>query len=603
MKSKFVLFFVKWNSYRKLISLSPKSILILLIMSFLATLSETLGLSIFYPIVEFVQNNGDINVLISDSELWLNITNVYWYFGLDVTLATLIFVAFSLLLSRQLFMYIRSIYQIKLSTFIIKKLRNSMFKSYMQADSDYQDLMPIGNFTEVISMETSSSTSGILGVLGLITDFITLIAFLAILMFISWEMTIIASMVLFVTSFAPKVWIRQSVRAGRNVVDARIKLSSFLIDRVKSPRLARLAGIEFAENKEFSLITEKLRNSIITRGVLKFKTDAIMEPVVISLSLLFLYFSIDVLTMPLGQIGLYILVSIRLLPVVKGILVRIQVIKSSIGSIEIITKIVEGMFNSREVDTGKIEVSSLNKSVKFDSVYFRHVGNKKDTLVNLTLEIPAKRMTAIVGPSGGGKSTLIDLLPRLRNSDRGSIFFDDVLINNIKLSSLRGLITYTPQNPQIFNGTIKQHIKYGKSSATMSEVEHAAELAGIAEFIETLPFKYETILGEGSMRLSGGQLQRLDLARTLIRKTSILILDEPTSNLDANSEEKFQKTLQSILDKTNITIIIISHKLKGIMNADNIIVIKQGKVESIGSHDKLMSSSDWYKKAWNIQAR
>jgi ABC-type multidrug transport system fused ATPase/permease subunit len=572
-------------------------------MSFLATLSEALGLSIFYPIVEFVQNNGDINVLISDSELWLNITNVYGYFGLDVTLATLIFVAFSLLLSRQLFMYIRSIYQIKLSTFIIKKLRNSMFKSYMQADSDYQDLMPIGNFTEVISMETSSSTSGILGVLGLITDFITLIAFLAILMFISWEMTIIASMVLFVTSFAPKVWIRQSVRAGRNVVDARIKLSSFLIDRVKSPRLARLAGIEFAENKEFSLITEKLRNSIITRGVLKFKTDAIMEPVVISLSLLFLYFSIDVLTMPLGQIGLYMLVSIRLLPVVKGILVRIQVIKSSIGSIEIITKIVEGMFNSREVDTGKIEVSSLNKSVKFDSVYFRHVGNKKDTLVNLTLEIPAKRMTAIVGPSGGGKSTLIDLLPRLRNSDRGSIFFDDVLINNIKLSSLRGSITYTPQNPQIFNGTIKQHIKYGKSSATMSEVEHAAELAGIAEFIETLPFKYETILGEGSMRLSGGQLQRLDLARTLIRKTSILILDEPTSNLDANSEEKFQKTLQSILDKTNITIIIISHKLKGIMNADNIIVIKQGKVESIGSHDKLMSSSDWYKKAWNIQAR
>ena len=137
----------------------------------------------------------------------------------------------------------------------------------------------------------------------------------------------------------------------------------------------------------------------------------------------------------------------------------------------------------------------------------------------------------------------------------------------------------------------------------MSEVEHAAELAGIAEFIETLPFKYETILGEGSMRLSGGQLQRLDLARTLIRKTSILILDEPTSNLDANSEEKFQKTLQSILDKTNITIIIISHKLKGIMNADNIIVIKQGKVESIGSHDKLMSSSDWYKNAWNIQAR
>jgi ABC-type multidrug transport system fused ATPase/permease subunit len=603
MRSSLVLLFVRWNSYRQLISLSSRSIVILLAMSFLATLSEALGLSIFYPIVEFVKNDGNISVLTSDSELWSAITSVYKYIGLNLTLATLIFVAFSLLISRQLFLYMKSIYQIKLSTFIVKKLRNSMFKSYMEADSNYQDLLPVGDFTEVVSRETSSSTSGILGVLGLITDFVTLIAFLSILMFISWHMTIIASIVLFITSFAPKVWIRKSVQAGRDVVSSRIKLSSFLIDRLKSPRLARLSGIEFAENNEFSLITKKLRDSMITKDVLKNKTDAIMEPVVISLSLLFLYFSIDMLSMPLGQVGLYMLVSIRLLPVVKGIMVRIQVVKSAMGSIEIVTKRIEGMFNSKEVDTGKIKMSFLNQSIKLDSVYFRYTKNKIDTLSDLTLEIPAKGMTAIVGPSGSGKSTLIDLFPRLRNPQKGSIFFDGILINNINLRSLRGLISYTPQNPQIFNTTIKQHIKYGKLDATMEEVKRAAELSGIAEFIETLPFKYDTTLGEGSIRLSGGQQQRLDLARALVRKSSILILDEPTSNLDANSEEEFREVINSILVKTSITIIIISHRLKGIMSADKIIVLNQGKIEAVGKHDELMNSSGWYKKAWNIQAR
>ena len=603
MRSNLLATLKKWNFYRELISLRLRSIVILLIMSLFATFSEALGLGIFYPIVEFIKADGDINTLVLDSDIWLTIVDLYSYIGFTVTLASLLFLAFSLFLSRQLFLYVRAIYQIKLSSFLNRKLRNYMFDSYLLADSDYQDSLPIGDFAEVISRETNNSTSGILTLFSLIADLVTLAVFLLILVLISWYMTIIACVVLIITSFAPKIWIQKSVQAGRNLVNSHIKLSSFLIDRLKSPRLVRLSGVELAESNEFSSITEKLRENMIFKAVLKNKTDMVMEPVVIFLSLIFLYFAVETIGMSLGKVSLYMLVSIRLLPLVKSLMVKIQVIKSAVGSIEIVAKIIKDMSHSKEIDTGEISIASLNKSIKFDSVYFRYSGCKEYTLNNLVFEVPANKMTAIVGPSGSGKSTLIDLLPRLREVKKGSIFFDDIIIEDIRINSLRDLISYTYQSPQTFNVTIQQHIRYGKPDAAMDEIKHAASLSGIAEFIETLPLGYDTLLGEGAIRLSGGQLQRLDLARALIRKASILILDEPTSNLDANSEEEFHNTLETILDKTNATIIIVSHKLKAVMNSEKIIVLNKGKIEAIGSHNELLILSDWYNKAWKIQTK
>jgi len=210
-------------------------------------------------------------------------------------------------------------------------------------------------------------------------------------------------------------------------------------------------------------------------------------------------------------------------------------------------------------------------------------------------------MTAIVGASGSGKSTLIDLLPRLRLPIGGVIKIDGESIEKYRLKSLRQLISYVPQSPQIFDGTVRNHILYGKSDATDEEVQEAVYLSGSKEFINQLPKGLKTNLGEDAVKLSGGQRQRLDLARALVGKAKILILDEPTSNLDAESEERFKQVLSKIRKDTNTTIIIVAHRLASIVDANQIVILNQGVVEAIGKHAELLKQQGWYAKAWKIQ--
>ena len=158
-----------------------------------------------------------------------------------------------------------------------------------------------------------------------------------------------------------------------------------------------------------------------------------------------------------------------------------------------------------------------------------------------------------------------------------------------------------PQNPQIFNGSVKNHIRYGNIKATDKDLFMAAKLAGANDFIDELPGKYDTLVGEDAINLSGGQRQRLDLARALIQKAPLLILDEPTSNLDADAEENFSKTLVQIANETNTTIVIITHRLSGISKADQIIVLNKGKIENTGQHRELLASDGWYSSAWKKQ--
>jgi ABC-type multidrug transport system fused ATPase/permease subunit len=378
-------------------------------------------------------------------------------------------------------------------------------------------------------------------------------------------------------------------------------MSEFLVGRLKSPRLARLSGTENAEKKEFQKLTLSQRKYQVFKSILKAKTTVMMDPVAIGLSLSFLYFSYTMLQLQMEVIGLYLVVALRLMPIVQSILTQIQAIQGSLGSVEALETRFNAMKKSVEKDMGKISLNALKQSISFNNVFFCYQAGLNDSLKNINIEFNVNKITAVVGPSGSGKSTLIDLLPRLRSPTKGFIHVDGVNINNFTLRSVRQLISYAPQFPQIFNGTVKSHILYGKINATNEEVLEAAHLAGAESFIDKLPNGFDTILGDDAVKLSGGQRQRLDLARALVRKAPILIFDEPTSNLDAESEEIFKQVLGEIRKETNTTIIIVSHRLASIIDADKIIVLNQGKVEMSGVHSKLLSQDGWYAKAWNAQ--
>jgi ABC-type multidrug transport system fused ATPase/permease subunit len=471
----------------------------------------------------------------------------------------------------------------------------------MMANTPYQDNIPVGNMANIIFKEVDGAVAATMAPTGLIVSVIVLSGYLSILFLLSWKMTIVSVVIIIFTGAIPKIWIKESLKIGRKLVYANTKTSEFFIDRLKSPRLVRLSGTEDAEINEFFNLTLVQRNYQIISAILRSKTVFVMEPIIIMLSLIFLYFSYTMMKLSLEEIGLYLVVALRLVPATKSIVGQFQAIQNLVGSVEILNKHIVSMTDATERDLGTKVLLGLDQEISYNNLSYYYTKDSNFALNNINIKFKANKTTAIVGPSGSGKSTLIDLLPRLRLPTRGSIQIDGVGINKITLASLRKAISYAPQSPQIFNGTIKEHILYGKVDATDDEVEEAAYLSGAKEFINDLPLGFDALLGEDACKLSGGQKQRLDLARALVGESPILILDEPTSSLDAESEEIFRRSLLRIRNNTNTTIIVIAHKLSSISSVDKIVVLNQGMVESSGTHLELLNKSDWYTKAWNFQ--
>jgi ABC-type multidrug transport system fused ATPase/permease subunit len=247
-------------------------------------------------------------------------------------------------------------------------------------------------------------------------------------------------------------------------------------------------------------------------------------------------------------------------------------------------------------------IDGKSLDIEFRDVSFSYLEARNvPALDSVSIRFPAGCISALVGPSGSGKSTLIDLIPRIRDPDMGSILIDGVQIAELPLDELRQQIAYTPQTPILLNVTIGDHIRFGKPNASDAEVREAASLAGISDFIDFLPEGYETQIGERGGRLSGGQRQRIDLARALVSPARVLILDEPTSNLDADLEYEFRQTLEVIRKQTDRTVIVVGHRFVTTRSADQIIVMRNGKVDCVGDHNSLMAGNSWYAQAYRKQ--
>ena len=242
-----------------------------------------------------------------------------------------------------------------------------------------------------------------------------------------------------------------------------------------------------------------------------------------------------------------------------------------------------------------------NGKIDFENVKFGYSKNENQILDSIKINIPGKKMTALVGHSGAGKSTILNLIPRFYNVDSGDIKIDDQSIYRSTIFSLRKNISLVSQDTTLFDDTIFNNIAYANLDASKNDIQEAAKNSFAEEFIEKLPQKYETLIGENGIRLSGGEKQRLSIARAILKKSPIILLDEATSSLDAETENKIQKAI-GFLTKGRTTI-VIAHRLSTILNADKIYVIDNGKVIGEGKHDELLISSKIYKNFYEKQIR
>ena len=592
---------LSWIYRVKFFGFSYKVVVALILLSLSGTVFELFGIGIFLPIFQYISFKGDTDALVEGFPLWQYVIDSFSYIGIDPSLVVLLVLAFIFFLSRQIFTYLTIVYTAAVRHRIAESMKNITFDRYMNVSTSYHDSTPVGDLVNVMTIETNNAISGIMVPMSLIAYLTTLFTYIVLLALLSLEMTLLSVVVLLIASGIVNIWIKVSKNIGRKLVGANTTMSEFLVGRLQSPRLVRLSGTEAAEKKEFHQLTRVQRKYSVFGAILLAKTNVVMEPIVIGSSLMLLYISYTALNLQIEIIGIYLVILLRLLPTVKGVLSMWQKVQSNLGSIEVIEDRLKTMQDFIELDTGQVLLYQLKKSINISNVYYRYQANEPDVLKNIKIKFKAGEMVALVGPSGSGKSTLIDLLPRLREPSKGVIKIDGIDVQSYTLKTLRNAMAYVPQSPQIFNGKVKDHILYGKVDASKEEVKEAAQLAGAKDFINQLPQGFDTVLGEDAVRLSGGQRQRLDLARALVSKSSILILDEPTSNLDAESEEKFNKALSRIRSNTDTTIIIVTHRLSSISGADKIIVLNQGKVESSGTHSELLSQNGWYAKVWKMQ--
>jgi len=244
-------------------------------------------------------------------------------------------------------------------------------------------------------------------------------------------------------------------------------------------------------------------------------------------------------------------------------------------------------------------INKFNEEIKFNNVSFKYENAEKFSLQGINLNIPKGSTLALVGSSGAGKSTFADLIPRFYDVSNGAILIDGLDIREIALSDLRGIMGIVSQETILFNETVLNNICYGQPNINMKKIHLAAKAANALEFIENLPNGFNTYIGEKGTLLSGGQKQRLSIARAILKNPQILILDEATSALDTESERKVQEAIDNLVK--NRTVIVIAHRLSTIKNADKIIVLENGHLIEIGSHEELLSKGDKYKSFYSIQ--
>lgn len=565
---------------------------------------ELLGLMILLPVFQFVQTKGDVAALVAEYRHWRVLAGVYDRVGLPTGLASLLGTSFALLLLRQAFVIARLRYVAAVKETAVMRVRVDLFQDYLHADLQHQEAQSAGAVVSDMTIDLRRAIEYLFGRIAVVGLALLAAIYVAGLLLISAPLTGIAVVIFGAAFLALRTQLGRSERAGAAFTTANQQMSAFLVERLKQARLIRLAGTERAEIDEMNALVRRQRDTMVRIVNLLSNAEIIVEPIVVGAAFVFLYVSVTLFNTPLEAIGLFLVMVMRLLPVVKEGARMNQSARAMKPSCDAVIRRNKAGKAAREPASGERAFDRVSNAVRIDRVAFsyRSAGSPSAALHDVSLTIPAGRITALVGPSGAGKSTLVDLLPKLRTPDSGTVSIDGVLLDRFELASLRRGIAYVPQVPQIFDVTVTEHIRYGKADASQEEVVAAAKLAGADRFIRTLPQGYEARCGHAGGWLSGGQRQRLDLARALVRRAPILLLDEPTSSLDAESEHLLRETLRTLRSQGDTTIVVIAHRLSTVALADQIVVLEGGRVAALGTHAELVRAPGWYAEAFAKQA-
>ena len=502
-------------------------------------------------------------------------------------------------------LYLAKVIMIGVSEEVRKDLQCDMLNNLIAADTRLIDGKHTGKFISNITNDVSHITNLIsTAVLNIFKDSLTLIGLLTVMFFQNWKLALIAIIMIPLATFAARtLGKRISKVATEQMLKAGI-LNTYLIELFKNHKLIKIFQQEKYENKRAEKFINDVKEKTVKIATVYVRSSPIMETLTgIMIAVLIFYSGKLVLKNEIDINNFFSFLAAMMLayqPVRSLATLNITISQGLSAATRILPVIDEKSELQENKSIAEIKVNAGD--VEFKNVSFKYEKERKNnTLNSVNIKMLGGKMTSIVGHSGAGKSTILNLIPRFYDVISGDIQIDNQSIYNYTTTSLRKNISLVSQDTTLFDDTIRNNIAYANLDASQKEIEEAAKYSFASEFIEKLPNKYETIIGENGTRLSGGEKQRLSIARAILKKSQIILLDEATSSLDAETEDKIQNAI-NFLTKDRTTI-VIAHRLSTILNSDKIYVIDAGTVVGEGTHDQLLANSKVYKNFYEKQIK
>ena len=525
---------------------------------------------------------------------------------LMIVIPLLIMFAFA---TKGLSLYIAKVLMITVSEDVKKDVQVDMLNNLIDADTKLIDNKHSGKFISNLTNDVGHLTNFVsTGILNFFKDTFTLIGLMGVMFYQNWKLSLVAIIMIPLASFASRSLGKRITKVSFEQMEWAGVLSSYLIEVFKNHKLIKIFQKEIYEKNRAQIFLNNVKEKSRKMAIVFVRASPIMETMTgVMIAVLIYYTGKLIMNDEIDISNFFSFLAAMMLAYqpVRSLATLNIVINNGLVSAKRILPIIDQKSELKKniddqdlvLDEGNIEF----KNIKFSYENPKEENLEKTTLKNINLKMLGGKMTALVGHSGSGKSTILSLIPRIYDANEGDIVIDNQSIYKTKINSLRDQISFVSQDTNLFDDTIKNNIAYADMDASDEEIYDAAKLSFASEFIEKLKDKYDTKIGEDGIRLSGGEKQRLSIARAILKKSKIILLDEATSSLDAETEDKIQKAINYLTK--NRTTIVIAHRLSTILNSNKIYVVDHGSIVAEGDHEELINNSSIYKNFYNKQIK
>ena len=513
-----------------------------------------------------------------------------------------IIIAFS---AKGISLYFAKLIMINVSEEVKKMLQIDMLKSFIKADTEIIENKHSGKYISNINFDVDQITKMLAeAYLTIFKDGLTLIGLLGVMFFQNWKLSLIAIIMIPLASIIAKILGKRMSKVSTEAQERSGDLNRYLIDLFKNHKIIKIFQREKFENNRSEKFVNNLKEKNAKIAAVYIRSTPVMEILTGVMIAVLIFYSGKLIIggeLAINKFFSFLAAMMLAYQPVKTLAKVNIAINQGLAAAERIVPVID-LKNEIHINEGNENISLSKGDIIFKNINFAYQANKeKQILNNISVEFKGGEMTALVGLSGSGKSTLLNLIPRIYAPSSGSIELDNQDISKINLNSLRKEISIVDQNTTLFDDTVFNNIIYAKPDAAANEVYKAAESAMCNDFINNLDKGFDTMIGENGVKLSGGEKQRLSIARAFLKKSSIILLDEATSSLDSETEEKIQKALDQLTQ--NKTTVVIAHRLSTILNSYKIHVVDKGKIIDSGKHEELILKSSVYKNFYDRQVK